>query len=60
MCMATSNLLIDNSEVRAFLLAKPNVRTYLIQKLDIDDMKGRVVKLHAQVYDEVATIVRTL
>ena len=58
--MATSNLLMDNPEVRAFLLAKSNVRTYLIQKRGINDMKDRVVKLHVQVYDEVTSVVRTL
>jgi integrase len=41
-------------------LDKPNVRTYLIQKLKIDDMEVRVAKLRAQGYEENASVARTL
>jgi hypothetical protein len=41
-------------------LTKPNVRTYLIQKLGIQDMEVRVAKLRAQGYDDDASVARTL
>jgi integrase len=41
-------------------LAKPNVRTYLIQKLGIQDMEVRVAKLRVQGYDDDASVARTL
>jgi integrase len=41
-------------------LDKPNVRTYLIGKLGIDDMEVRVAKLRAQGYDDDASEARTL
>jgi hypothetical protein len=41
-------------------LGKPNVRTYLIKKLGIQDMEVRVAKLRAQGYDDDASVARTL
>jgi hypothetical protein len=41
-------------------LEKPNVRTYLIQKLAIQDMDVRVAKLRTQGYDDDASVARTL
>ena len=42
------NLLMDNPEVRASVLAKSNVRAYLIQKWGIDDKEVSVAKIHVQ------------
>jgi integrase len=41
-------------------LDKPNVRSYLIGKLGIQDMEVRVAKLRAQGYDDDASVARTL
>jgi hypothetical protein len=41
-------------------LDKPNVRTYLIQKLGIQDMEVCVAKLRVQGYDDDASVARTL